>query len=78
MTGLEIVALVVAALKAAADVGPIVFRTAESAKPFILQLVAGVLGKELSPDEQAHIEAQLDALSAQLQVPLPPADEEDI
>lgn len=78
MDALQIVALVVAALKAAAEVGPIVIKTAENAKPFIMQLVSGLLGRELAPDEQAKIEAQLDALSAQLQTPLPPADEEDI
>lgn len=78
MTGLEIIALIAGALKAAADVGPIVFKTAQDATPFIMRLVAGVIGRELDPNEQAHIEAQLDALSAQLQVPLPPADEEDI
>lgn len=78
MSGLEIIALIVAALKGAADVGPIVIKTAAGAKPFIMHLVAGLLGRELAPDEQAKIEAQIDALSAQLQTRLPPADEQDI
>lgn len=78
MDALQIVALIAAALKVAAEVGPIVIKTAENAKPFIMQLVSGLLGKELTPDQQIQIEAQLDALSILLQTPLLPADEEDV
>ena len=78
MDALQIIAIVAAALKAANDLGPIVIKTAENLKPFILQFIRGIMGRDLAPDEQASIEAQIDALSTQLQIPLPPEQGDDI
>lgn len=78
MDALQIIALIVAAVKAASDIGPIVIKTTADAKPFLMELISGLLGRTVTDDEQTAIEAQIVALSAQLQTPLPPKQDDDI
>lgn len=68
-----IIATISAVIKAAVDLTPLIISTVEDAKPFaeeIVKLLSGGSTKITQADLDA-LEARVDALSAQLQVPLP-------
>lgn len=73
-----IVTLVLSVLDQAVKAGPIIFKTAEDMKPFLLELFNGLLGRQPTEDERTMLEQHIDQLSAQLQTPLPSIQDDDI
>jgi len=60
-------------IKLAVDLGPDVIKAVSDAKPFAAQIAKSLFGKTvITPEELLELEAQIDELAAQLQVPLPP------
>lgn len=77
-TVVAVVSTVAAVLKQVADLGPLVIKGAQDARPFAELIVRTILGREVTEDELTLLEQQIKVLSDELQEPLPPADEEDI
>jgi len=75
---IQIVTLLGSLLKVAVDNGPIIIKTAQDAETFIKQLFNQVMGRDATAAEEAQINALIIAMSAQLQTPLPPADDQDV
>jgi hypothetical protein len=69
-----IIAAVAAAIKAAVDLTPAVIRTVQDATPFAETIVRAIGGDTISRDQLDALEAQIAALSAALQAPLPSDD----
>lgn len=73
MDPITILNLISKAVTVAMEVYPIAVKTIEDAKPFAIRLYKEFSGKsDITDEELAALEASLDALSAQLQQPLPP------
>lgn len=69
----QLILTVAGIIKTLIDVGPDVIKGVQDAKPFAEQLVKTIFGKkEVTAEELAELEAKIDDLAAQLQVPLPP------
>lgn len=68
-----LIATIASIIKTLVDVGPDVIKGVQDAKPFAQQIVKSLFGKEeISDEDLAELEAKIDELAAQLQVPLPP------
>lgn len=68
-----IIASIASIIKTLVDVGPDVIKGVQDAKPFATQIVKSLFGKEeISQEDLTELEARIDDLAAQLQVPLPP------
>lgn len=74
----QIITVVAGAIKTAVDLGPIVIKGVEDAKPFAQVIVSTILGREITVDELSGLEQQLATLSAQFQQPLPPEQADDV
>lgn len=74
---LQLLAILGAVLQAGIEDGPIILKTAEDATIFMKQLFNKLLGRDPTADEEAAIYEQIQTLSAQLQTPLPPAQDDD-
>ena len=59
-------------IKTAVDLGPDVMKTVEDAKPMAILLFKTLRGNEVTAEELATLEGQVDSLYAKLQEPLPP------
>lgn len=77
-TVIQIITVVGAVVKEAVELGPTVIKTVEDAKPFAEAIVNTILGKEVTVADLTALEAQIAALSAQLQEPLPPEQPDDV
>lgn len=71
----KIVETVAKVLITVVEVAPTVIKTIEDAKPFAKAIVDTVRGKEPTQEELSELEARINDLSRQLQVPLPPEEE---
>jgi hypothetical protein len=69
-----IITAVAAAIKAAVDLTPAVIKTVQDATPFAQAIVATIKGETITQDQLDELEAQITALSQQLQAPLPADD----
>ena len=79
MDAAEIIALIGAVIKTAVDLTPTVIKTVQDAEPFALTIWNNLVNKKvITADNLATLEAQLTALSAQLQAPLPPEQPDDV
>jgi hypothetical protein len=67
-----IIAAVAGAVKTAVDLGPSVIKVIEDAKPFAQQIIDAIGGKKVTDAQLAQLEAGIQALSDDLQTPLPP------
>lgn len=67
---METIAAVAAILAKIAQAAPIVMNGIEVAYPLAEKLVAMIRGDEITPEQQAEIEAMVDDLFNQLQQPL--------
>lgn len=75
----DIIATVAAAIKAVVDLTPVVIKTVEDAKPFAEIIWTNLKGKGATkPADLDRLQMQIAALSAQLQAPLPPEQEDDV
>ena len=73
MEAIAVIATLAKLIKLAVDLGPDVIKAASDAKPFAEQIFKSLTGKkEITPEDLLELEAQIDELAAQLQVPLPP------
>ncbi len=69
----DIIALVAQAVDLAAKTAPIVIRTAEDAKPLVMDLWQRLTGQPASAITEAEIDKLLTELDNRLNNPLPPA-----
>lgn len=73
MGKLQLILSLAGIIKKAVELGPDVIKTISDAKPFAEQIVKSTFGKtEITKEELAALEASIDDLANQLQVPLPP------
>lgn len=73
MGAVEIIALLAKVIKTAVDVGPDVIKGVQDAKPFAEQIYKTLIKREdITAEDLAELEAKIDDLANQLQVPLPP------
>lgn len=71
----SIIALISSVIKLAVDVGPGVIKAVEDAAPFAEAIYENLIhGQVVTPDQMASLEAKLQALSDDLQTPLPVND----
>lgn len=76
MDSAVIIATIASIIKTAVDVGPVVIKGIEDAKPFAEALYNTLFkGHKITEEELAQLEARIKDLSAQLQLPLPPEEE---
>lgn len=75
MDPLTIIGVVASVIKTAVDLGPTVIKGIEDAKPFADAIVRTLTGGEVTPEQLAELEAQIAALSAQLQAPMEGEDD---
>jgi hypothetical protein len=79
MNAEAIIALVATVIKTAVDLTPTIIKTVEDAEPFAKIIWGNLINNQvITPDDLATLEAQLTALSAQLQAPLPPEQPDDV
>lgn len=79
MNVISIIGLIGTVIKTAVDLTPAVIKTVEDAEPFAKAIWDNLVNKKvISQSDLDTLEAQLAALSAQLQAPLPPADDQDV
>lgn len=69
-----IIAAISAALKGIVDLGPGIIKLEQDAEPFAIALYNMVKGAKVTQAQLDEGMARIGALSAQLQVPLPPDD----
>lgn len=69
-----IVTTVAKIIKVAVDLTPIVLKTVDDARPFAAAIVKVLKGEEVTQEELEILEGQIDDLSRQLQLPLPPEE----
>lgn len=75
----DIIATVASAIKAVVDLTPVVIKTVEDAKPFAEVIWSNLKGRgAVTPADLDRITRQIAALSAQLQAPLPPEQDDDV
>lgn len=73
MDPLTIIALVGKAVSLAIQLFPTVVKTIADARPFAERLFKAIKGDDtITPEEQESLEAELQRLSDELQLPLPP------
>jgi hypothetical protein len=79
MDAAAIIALIGTVIKTAVDLTPTVIKTVQDAEPFALTIWNNLVNKKvITVDDLATLEAQLTALSAQLQAPLPSEQPDDV
>lgn len=79
MDAADIIKLVGTVIKTAVDLTPSVIKTVQDAEPFALTIWNNLVNKKvITPADLDLLAAQLTALSARLQAPLPPADDQDV
>ena len=79
MDAIAIIGLISTVIKTAVDLTPAVIKTIDDAEPFAKAIWDNLVNKKvITADDLATLEAQLTALSAQLQAPLPPAQDDDV
>lgn len=74
----EIITVVAAVIKEAVDLGPTLIKSVKDAEPFAEVIINSLLGKEVTLEDLNQIEKQIKALSAELQKPLPDAQDDDV
>ena len=79
MDAAAIISLIGTVIKTAVDLTPTVIKTVEDAEPFAKTIWDNLVNKKvITPADLNTLEAQLTALSAQLQAPLPPEQSDDV
>ena len=71
---METVAAVAAILAKIMQAAPIVLNGVEAAYPLAEKLISLIQGGDITPEQQAEVEAMVDDLFSQLQQPLPADD----
>lgn len=74
---MDVLPLVLTAVETLAKLAPTFVSTWTDLKPFAVDLYTQFKGSAPTADELTVLEAQIDALAARLQVPLPPAQPGD-
>lgn len=74
---MAILTTVLTAVEVLMKVMPSVMKTVDDVRPFAESFFAQLKGEELSDEDLIELEAKIDDLAAQLQVPLPPAQPGD-
>ena len=67
-------ATVLTVIKTLAEVEPILVQGVNDLKPFAVALYEKLTGQTISDADLTALEAQVDALSAELQAPMPPVE----
>jgi len=75
---LQLVTILGSLLKLTIDNGPTIIQTVQNAEIYAKQLFNQLMGRDATAEEEAQIYAGIQALSAHLQTPLPPADDQDV
>lgn len=74
-----IITLIGTVIKTAVDLTPAVIKTVSDAEPFAQTIWNNLVNKKvITPEDLSTLEAQLTALSAQLQAPLPAEQPDDV
>lgn len=74
----SVIVTVVSVIGTLIKTAPIVIKTAQDAKPFVMALIQALLGRAPTDEEITQLEEALTKLSAELQEPLPDAQPDDI
>jgi hypothetical protein len=79
MDAIAIISAIGSVIKLAVDLTPSVIKTVDDAKPFAKAIYDDLVNKKvITHDDLLALEAKLTELSAQLQAPLPPEDDQDV
>jgi hypothetical protein len=79
MDAIAIISSIGSVIKLAVDLTPSVIKTVDDAKPFAKAIYDDLVNKKvITHDDLLALEAKLTELSAQLQAPLPPEDDQDV
>lgn len=65
------IATVLTVIRTASEVAPVIIEGISDLKAFAVALYQKFTGEDISADDLANLEAQIDALHAELQEPLP-------
>ncbi len=74
MDATAVIAAISAVIQAAVKLGPSVIQLEQDAQPFAQAIYGMFTGTNVTPEQLAALEAKIDDLVAQLEVPLPPDD----
>ena len=75
MDPITVIAAVSQVIKVAVDLGPTVIKVAEDATPFAQAIYTTLTGGKITQEQLDSLEAQITALSVQLQTPMDQEDE---